>query len=110
VSTYSVRCRFAACRHRRVINRHPETYLVVPRCRSCGQRRGWRIELRTYNQLNLCGCGKSPLYPHRKGKYKYCDFHPHGPYNQAKRQGVHDEDIPLEFMGKQMRQTESCPF
>ena len=110
MSTYSVRCRVAACRHRRVISRDPETYIIVPRCVVCGARKGWRIEQREYNRTNLCTCGQSPTYPHRKGKYKFCDFHPQGPYNQAKRQGLTDDDIPLEYLGKTMKQSEPCPF
>lgn len=110
MSTYSVRCKDARCRHRRVIKRHPDSYIVVPRCAICGQRKGWRIEARGYNKVDMCGCGKSPLHPHRKGKYKFCDFHPQGYYNQAKRQGVADDDIPLEYIGRNMKETDDCPF
>lgn len=110
MTTYSLRCKDGYCRHRRVSDRHPDTYKVVPKCPICKQRKGWRIENRAYNSKDLCGCGQSPAYPHRKGKYKFCDFHPQGFYNQAKRQGVSDDDIPLEFIGKPMKATDAVPF
>lgn len=110
MTTYSVRCRDSACRHRRVLKRHPDSYLIVPKCAICGQRKGWRIEQRAYNRRDLCSCGKSPLYPHRVGKYKFCDHHPRGYYNQAKRQGVADDDIPVEYLGQPMKETDDCPF
>lgn len=110
MTTYSVRCKHSDCRHRRVLKRHPDTYLIVPKCAICGERKGWRIEQRGYNKRNLCQCGQSPSYPHRVGKYKYCDHHPRGHYNQAKRQGVADADIPLEHLGEPMKETDDCPF
>lgn len=110
MTTYSVRCRHNACRHRRVSKRHPDEYKVVPRCSSCGHRKGWRIEARKYNKRDLCACGQSPEYPHRVGKYKFCDHHPDGFYNQAKRAGAKDADIPLEHLGRKMKTEEPCPF
>lgn len=110
MSTYSVRCKDGYCRHRRVLKRHPDTYVIVPKCAICGQRKGWRIEPRGYNKADMCSCGQSPLYPHRVGKYKFCDHHPQGFYNQAKRRGVADDDIPLEVMGRTMKETDVCPF
>lgn len=109
MTTYSVRCRDSACRHRRVLKRHPDSYLVVPKCAICGERKGWRIEQRAYNRRDLCSCGKSPLYPHRVGKYKFCDHHPDGFYNQALRQGVDLFDIPFEYWPK-TKETNDCPF
>lgn len=115
--TYSVRCRNSACRHRRVTKIHPADYKLIPRCTACGERKGWRLESRDYNKKDLCGCGQSPLYPHRKGKYPCCDFHPNGAYNQAKRRGVEDKDIPfeeipLDLLGKKMHDDDDdeCPF
>lgn len=110
MTTYSVRCRNSACRHRRVTRTDPATYKLVPKCPECGLRKGWRTEQRKYNKKDLCGCGQVPLYPHRKGLHPCCDFHPHGPYNQAKRQGVADEDIPLEYLGRRMDDEDECPF
>lgn len=110
MATYSVRCRDSACRHRRVLKRTPDSYEIQPKCAICGQRKGWRIEGRDYNRRDLCGCGQSPTYPHRVGKYKFCDHHPRGFYNQAKRQGVADDDIPLEVLGRPMKETDECPF
>ncbi len=110
MSTYSLRCRVKACRHRRVGTKHPDDYKQTYRCPSCGSMAGWRIENRDYNKKDLCGCGQSPTYPHRTGKYKYCDFHPMGFYNQAKRAGVPDEDIPLEYLGTPMKPDDPCPF
>lgn len=110
MATYSVRCRNSACRHRRVTTKHPDDYILVPRCTECGSRKGWRIENRAYNRRDMCTCGQSPTYPHRVGKYRFCDFHPQGFYNQAKRQGVHDDDIPLEYLGRPCGKDEPCPF
>ena len=110
MATYSVRCRHSACRHRRVAKRNPATYVIVPMCAACGERKGWRIEQRAYNRRNICGCGQSPLYPHRVGLYKFCDHHPRGFYNQAKRLGVEDADIPVEHLGQPMKETDECPF
>ncbi len=109
MTTYSVRCRHHACRHRRVTKVHPEDYKVVPKCSVCGNRKGWRIEGRQYLKRDRCYCAGYP-HPHRKTSSKYCDFHPQGFYNQAKRQGVKDEDIPLEFTGRLMKATEDVPF
>lgn len=111
MSTYSVRCRNSSCRYRRVSKRHPDSYKLVPRCPECKERKGWRIEQRAYNRRDLCGCGQSPAYPHRKGKYKFCDHHPHGFYHQAKRQGASDDEIPFEYMpSTPMKETDGCPF
>jgi hypothetical protein len=102
MTAYSVRCRNSACRHRRVTRTHPDEYKVVPPCPCCDAKAGWRIEGRTYNKRNLCRCG-GPLnletampFPH-KTTHPLCDQHPLGYYNQAKRAGVPDEDIPEEF-------------
>lgn len=110
MTTYSVRCRNSACRHRRIAKIHPDHYKQIPKCSECGLRKGWRIEQRAYNRKDLCDCGQSPLYPHRKGLYKFCDFHPRGFYNQAKRMGVSDDDIPLEFLGQPADTSNECPF
>lgn len=63
---------------------------------------GWRTESRAYNKRNLCRCS-GPLnletamtFPH-KATHPLCDRHPLGYYNQAKRAGIADEDIPSEF-------------
>lgn len=109
MTTYSVRCRHKACRHRRVSETHPDAYKRVYRCPMCGHTKGWRIEKRDYNKVALCGCGQSPTYPHRVGKYKFCDFHPEGFINQARRSGATDDDIPLEMMGT-LIQGGICPF
>lgn len=108
--TYNVRCRNSKCRHRRVAKIHPDDYKVVPRCTACNERKGWRIENKQYNKRDICTCGQSPLYPHRKGKYKYCDHHPQGFYNQAKRQGVADDELPLDLLGRPLKPSETCPF
>lgn len=110
MTTYSVRCRNSACRHRRVSETHPDKYKQQYRCPSCKQLKGWRLEGRAYNKKDLCTCGQVPLYPHRKGKHPLCDHHPQGFYNQAKRRGVSDDDIPLEHLGKPMKETDDCPF
>lgn len=110
MTTYSVRCRNSACRHRRVSPTHPDDYKQRYRCPSCKTFAGWRIEARAYNKRELCGCGMSPLYPHRRGKYKYCEHHPEGPYNQAKRQGVADDDIPLAYMPAKPCTSDTPPF
>lgn len=111
MASYSLRCRNYKCRHRRISKIHPDDAKLVYRCPSCKKKKGWRIENRAYNKKDLCTCGKVPLYPHRKGKHKYCTYHPEGIYNQAKRQGVPDEDIPYEHMPhRNMEEDEPCPF
>ena len=107
MATYSVRCRHTVCRHRRVFRKHPDAYKVIPKCPSCGKQKGWRIENRAYNQRNLCYCS-GPVsdvgvnYPHRT-THPYCEQHPEGIYNQAKRQGVTDEDIPAEYWPERLK-------
>lgn len=101
MSTYSIRCRNSACRHRRVAATHPEEYKVVPRCSACGKRAGWRIEGREYNRRGLCNCSgvdqaRGVHFPHRT-THPLCDQHPHGFYNQARAQGVAHDDIPGEY-------------
>ena len=101
MTTYSVRCRHFACRHRRVVRTHPAEYKVVPRCPVCGQRKGWRIEQRDYNKRNLCRCSgptgrNGEPFPHRT-THPCCDQHPHGYYNQARARGVAHDDIPPEY-------------
>lgn len=103
MTTYSVRCRVDACRHRRVIRKHPDEYKRVTRCPVCGSKNGWRIENRTYNKRNLCKCDgpsmcKGQYFPHNK-THPMCDHHPKGFYNQAKRAGIEDYDIPVEYGG-----------
>lgn len=115
MSTYSVRCRNSACRHRRVAKTHPLDYVFVPVCEVCGQRAGWRLEARHYNKRHLCHCdgplGRDAMpYPHRI-THPLCDQHPRGYYNQAKRAGVCDDDIPLEFMPcEAVTSDAACPF
>lgn len=115
MSTYSVRCRVNACRHRRVSTTHPDD-MQAEACPSCGAKKGWRIERREYNRRNLCRCSGPEAgqqhgkpYPHRT-THPLCEQHPHGPYNQAKRRGLADDDIPLEYLGRRMTDNEPCPF
>lgn len=116
MTTYSVRCRDGYCRHRKVLPRHPDSYKRIPACPICKQRKGWRLEGREYNQRNLCTCsgpeagqehGKN--FPHQR-THPLCDHHPQGPYNQAKARGLSDEDIPLDHLGKRMKQNDPVPF
>lgn len=114
MTTYSVRCRHKACRHRRISKTHPDEYKVVPRCPACGNRKGWRIEVRDYNKRGLCKCDgpsmcKGQYFPHNT-THPLCDHHPRGLYNQAKRQGISDTDLPLELLGREMNHDEPCPF
>jgi hypothetical protein len=112
MTTYSVRCRHRACRHRRVTKTHPDQYKVVPKCPACGERKGWRIEQRAYNKRGLCLCsgpaGNSGGFPHRV-THPLCEHHPKGLYNQLKRQGVADDDMPLDVVTLPLQQGE-CPF
>lgn len=101
VTTYSLRCRNSACRHRRVAATHPDDYKVVPRCPVCGATNGWRIEGRAYNRRGLCKCSGPEQafgrwFPHRT-THPLCDQHPHGFYNQARAQGVAHDEIPEEY-------------
>lgn len=105
MATYSVRCRNSKCRHRRVAATHPDDYKVVPRCPACGERRGWRIEARAYNQRGLCDCDgpsttKGQQFPHNT-THPLCDHHPHGFYNQARARGVAHDEIPVEYRPKE---------
>ncbi len=114
MTTYSVRCRVRACRHRRVIKTHPDEYKVVPKCEVCGSRKGWVLESRAYNKKNKCRC-QGPLgrdanpFPHNT-THPMCDQNPRGFYNQAKRQGVTDDEMPPELLGRPVKQDEGCPF
>ncbi len=111
MTTYSLRCRLTSCRHRRVGTVHPDDALRTYKCPSCNTYSGWRIENRDYNRRDLCGCGKTGLYPHRVGKHKFCDFHPHGPYNQAMRAGATIDDVPLDHLPvRVMKEEDLCPF
>lgn len=104
MTTYSVRCRHKACRHRRVTERHPDSYIRPPACPMCGSKKGWRIEQRAYNRRGLCHCSGPELaggrhFPHQP-THPLCDKHPRGAVNQAVRRGADPfEDIPLEHMG-----------
>lgn len=114
MTTYSVRCKHKKCRHRRVTEIHPDDYKIVPACPVCGHRKGWRIESRQYNKRNLCHCSGPDMtngnhFPHRT-THPLCDNNPRGPYNQAKLSGVADADIPLEYLGTPMKETDGCPF
>lgn len=113
MTTYSVRCRHKACRHRRVTHTHPDEYQVVPVCPVCGNRKGWRIEQRAYNKTNLCHCGgpvgRDGPIPHNT-THPMCEHHPEGMRNQMKRAGVADDDMPLEALGRKMKETDACPF
>ena len=115
MATYSVRCCRNACRHRRRVNTHPDDMQTVP-CPKCGNKKGWRFEDRAYNRRDLCICsgpeagqehGKN--FPHNT-THPLCEHHPRGIYNQAKLRGVADEDIPLEYLGAPMKETDDCPF
>ena len=113
MSTYSVRCKNSKCRHRRVTKIHPFDYKVGPACPACGSTSGWRIEGRQYTKNNLCHCngpiGRDGPFPHKKN-HPFCDHHPQGIYNQMKRAGIPDSEIPLEFLGRQMKDTDEVPF
>jgi len=81
----------------------------------CGNRKGWRIEQRDYNKRDLCDCNgpisaKGQTFPHNT-THPMCNQHPQGHYNQAKRAGIEDDDIPLDVMpSKTMKETDDCPF
>lgn len=101
MTTYSLRCRNRACRHRRVASIHPDDYKRAPPCAVCGSSKGWRIEAREYNRRGLCRCSGPEMafgrhFPHRI-THPLCDQHPHGFYNQARAVGVAHEEIPQEY-------------
>jgi hypothetical protein len=106
--------------------KHPDEYVRPPKCEVCGsvkmvmrgkkkieRKYGWRIEGQ-YEKREVCRCnnvvGKGGAFPHKKGEHAMCDHHPNGPYNQAKRAGIKDDDIPLEHMGRKMKNSDPCPF
>jgi len=68
---------------------------------------GWRIESRAYSKRNLCHCGGAVgqesgyAYPH-KITHPFCIHHPCGIYNQARRQGIEHNDIPIEYHPKKL--------
>lgn len=105
MTTYSIRCRNHACRHRRVTSIHPDDYKVVPRCPRCGERKGWRIESRAFRRNQTrCWCSGPEMafgrhFPHQPD-HPLCDQHPHGFYNQARARGVAHEDIPHGYRPK----------
>lgn len=112
MSTWSVRCKHHACRHRRVSSKHP--FEDDSACPSCKSTKGWRLEARAYNKRNLCRCS-GPLgrdncsFPHNT-THPMCDQHPRGPVNQALQRGVAPDDIPLEWQGTPMAADADCPF
>lgn len=101
MSTWSVRCRVNACRHRRVSRKHPIEDDSA--CPSCGSTKGWRVEQRTYNKVGRCYCA-GPIgrdgaqFPH-SASHPLCDHHPRGHVNQALARGLAPADLPLELMG-----------
>lgn len=111
--TWSVRCRHNACRHRRTATVHPDEYQVVPACKVCGQRKGWRVEKKLYNKRGLCNCSgpdqvRGVHFPHRP-HHPLCDNNPNGERNQALGRGVDVEDLPLELMGE-VCSADEAPF
>ncbi len=114
MTTYSVRCRNSACRHRRVARVHPDEAKLTKRCESCNQVAGWRIENRDYNKRKLCQCNGTGLIDGREWghntSHPYCEQNPNGPRNQALARGVAPEDLPLELMGRKMGPDDPCPF
>lgn len=62
-----VRCK--RCRARRTLNRAPDHYFILPRCRSCGKRAGYNVD----HWRRLHERGKPPCrcqwyhHPHRRG-------------------------------------------
>lgn len=63
-------CRCSHCGSRRTLARHPDTYVRVPPCRSCGRKR-WRVD-RYRDRVELarkpCDCGYGYAFPHAKGR------------------------------------------
>lgn len=111
MTTYSLRCRVAKCRHRRTSTKHPDDYKRVPKCPACGSANGWRIENKPWHKTQRCDCGQvigrdGPI-PHNRW-HPLCDQHPEGKRNQALRAGVVEADLPIELMGKPVRG--ECPF
>ena len=108
MTTYNVRCRNSKCRHRRISKTHPLDYKVVPRCEVCGERKGWRLEWHA-DKRELCNCGgpvggKSGYpFPH-KSDHPFCEKHPMGIYNQARRAGAKHHEIPVEYGGVKMNE------
>lgn len=86
-------CRCRKCQARKTLNRHPDNYIIIPRC-FCGAR-DWRVDHYRMNKEYLkwrkekCHC---PGYdfPHRKGG-GWCfhnskrDFNDDNEYNEFTR-------------------------
>lgn len=106
------------CFARKSLAKPPALYSAphyMPRCPTCGARK-WAIDkYRIRTELRIrekCWCTGYPVLSskgaaHTKGS-KYCVHHPHGIYNQAKREGVSDADIPFEHIGRKCG--DECPF
>ena len=75
-------CRCRTCRTRRVLKRHPETYLTQPKCAHCGARNftadKWMNERK--NKKHTCHCD-GYHFPHRSGSLG-CKFDKHGEYKE----------------------------
>lgn len=75
-----VRC--SRCEARRTLARHPDEYIRVPRCRSCGHNRyrvdRYRAKVERNRNLTCCpgrGACYGYSFPHRRGS-GYCCHNP----------------------------------
>lgn len=73
-------CRCRKCRTRRVLKRHPETYVTQPKCRHCGARDFAADLYRMAGKDAQLTCHQDCYhYPHRSGSLG-CKFDKHGEY------------------------------
>jgi len=101
VSRYHVRCSNRACRARRVLSRHPDSYLRLPRCDSCG-RSGpgtWTIDpwlTKRNTRLEGCTCagyawgGYMSGAMHRRGSLR-CWYRADGTRREPGDEDFYDE-------------------
>lgn len=99
-----VRC--SHCDARRTLNRHPDDYIRVPRCRSCGQNR-YRVDKYRARfergPKHRCTCYRYH-FPHRRGS-GYCDHNPKMTIEMlAAREGIDLAHVTAQL------EPEPCPF
>lgn len=89
-------CRCSRCQTRRVLARHPLSYVVQPRCANCGAR-DWRPDkwMNERNSKAMTCRGECMHYPHRRGS-RGCWYQANGewkPNEQILEEQGHDQEL-----------------
>lgn len=66
-----VRCSKAKCKARRVLPKHPDDYVRLPKCKGCGGKKYLVVKR---NKQLTCHCD-GYWFPHRDGS-KWCKYNP----------------------------------